>query len=130
MLSLYYAEAPLLAMSPKRYRLHVRFSRRRKGTIRCMVTASCRFSGDLPQRGLEVPCMLIFRGEPKDVVKIKKLVVPVCVKQTTVSGAENEPPNKVRKINSVVIEVDQGCILLLPPLETQVPPIENLQIEV
>ena len=54
--------------------------------------------------------MLIFCGEPKDVAKIKKLVVPVCVKQTTVSGAENEPLNKVRKINSEVIEVDQGCI--------------------
>ena len=52
---------------------------RRKGTIRCRVTASHRFSGDLPQGGLEVPCMLIFCGEPKDVAKIKKLVVPVCV---------------------------------------------------
>ena len=75
-----------------------------------MVTASRRFSGDLPQRGLEVACMLIFRGETKDVAKIKKLVVPVCVKQTTVSGAENEPSNKIRKINSEVIEVYQGCI--------------------
>ena len=48
--------------------------------------------------------MLIFCGEPEDVVKIKKLVVPVCV---TMSGAENEPPKKVTNINPEVIEVDK-----------------------
>lgn len=39
----------------------------RGGTIRCRVTASRRYSGDLPQGGLEIPCMLMFEGGAKDV---------------------------------------------------------------
>ena len=39
---------------------------RRRGTIRCTITGSRRFSADLPEGGLEVPCTLIFRGEPTD----------------------------------------------------------------
>ena len=48
-------------------------------------------------------------------VKIKKLVVSVCVKLTTVSGAENEPPNKVRRINSGVIEMDKMVLPCTSP---------------
>ena len=55
---------------------------RRKGTIPCRIQ---RLSDDLPQRGLEVPCMLISCGEPKDVAK---LVAPVSVKQTTARSRE------------------------------------------
>ena len=36
---------------------------KQKGTIHCRVTASCHFSGDLPQGSLEVPCMLIFHWQ-------------------------------------------------------------------
>ena len=35
---------------------------KRKGIIRCTVTASWRFSTDLPQGGLEVPCTLTFQS--------------------------------------------------------------------
>ena len=60
---------------------------------------------------LEVPCMLIFRGEPKEIDKMKKLVHPwpICAKQKMVSdtGAENEPPNKLMKIDSPAVEVDK-----------------------
>ena len=39
---------------------------------------------------------------------MKKLVLPVSVKQTTAPGAESEPPNKKKKISSAhVIEVDK-----------------------
>lgn len=47
---------------------------RRNGTIRCTVTGSRRFSADLPQGGLEVPCELKFKGEPNDVAKVRKLL--------------------------------------------------------
>lgn len=67
---------------------------------------SRRFLDDLPQGGLEVHCILIFRGESKDVVKMRKLLVPVSLKHTTAPGAENEPPNKRNKINSDITEVD------------------------
>ena len=42
---------------------------RRGGVIDCIMTGSRRFSTDLPQGGLEVPCTLKLKGEPKDVKK-------------------------------------------------------------
>jgi len=81
---------------------------RRKGTIRCTITGSRRFSADLPQGGLEVPCTLIFRGEPKDVAKMRKLVVPVTsTKSSAPDETENKPPNKKRKVSSEVVDVDK-----------------------
>ena len=78
---------------------------RRKGTIRCTITASRCFSADLPQGGLEVPCTLMFRGDPKDVAKMRKLVVPAVSRKA--DETENEPPNKKRNISSEVVDVDK-----------------------
>ena len=39
------------------------------GRIRCQVTASRCYSGDLPQGELEIPCMLMFEGGTKDIAK-------------------------------------------------------------
>lgn len=36
---------------------------RRGSSITCRVTTIRRYSTDLPQRGLEIPCQLIFRGK-------------------------------------------------------------------
>ena len=47
---------------------------RRGRLIFCRVTGSRRYSGDLPQGGLEVPCVLLFRGNEKDAAKAKELV--------------------------------------------------------
>ena len=46
---------------------------RRNGSIQCTITGERRHSADLPQGGLEVPCMLKFTGEPKDIMKVRKL---------------------------------------------------------
>ena len=45
---------------------------RRGGTIQCKVTGSRQYSRDISQGGLEIPCMLIFTGDPKDIQKVKK----------------------------------------------------------
>ena len=47
---------------------------RHGGTIKCRVTASRRYSRDLPQGGLEIPCVLTFQGCEKDIAKVSKLV--------------------------------------------------------
>ena len=48
---------------------------RRGGLILCRVTGSRRYSVDLPQGGLEVPCVLTFRtSNAKDVEKVKNLI--------------------------------------------------------
>ena len=46
---------------------------RRSGEIACQVTGSKKYSTDLPQGGLEIPCKLIFKGEKKLVSKVSKL---------------------------------------------------------
>ena len=49
---------------------------RRGNSITCRVTGHRRHSADLPQGGLEVPCILRFEGEVKDIAKLKKFVKP------------------------------------------------------
>ena len=48
---------------------------RRGGSIICRVTGSRRYSEDLIQGGLEIPCVLIFEGDATLTTKAKKLVV-------------------------------------------------------
>ena len=47
---------------------------RRDGSITCHVTGSRRYSEDLVQGGLEVPCVLRFECDIKQTAKAKKLV--------------------------------------------------------
>ena len=46
----------------------------RGGTITCKITGTRRYSADLPQGGLEIPCQLRFEGNNKDLDKAKSLV--------------------------------------------------------
>ena len=46
---------------------------RRGGTIDCSVSGHRKYSADLPQGGLEIPCSLIFKGTPKEILKLKKM---------------------------------------------------------
>ena len=49
---------------------------RRGGTIVCRVTGRRRYSRDLPQGGLEIPCSLLFKNprNPKELRKLKRLL--------------------------------------------------------
>ena len=57
------------------------------------------YSGDLLQGGLEIPCMLMFEEDVKDVAKVSRLV-----KYALSSGPEaatkDEPPRKRNKFES------------------------------
>ena len=46
---------------------------RRGGTISCEITGRRKYSRDLPQGGLEVPCVLTFKGDEKEIKKLVKL---------------------------------------------------------
>ena len=59
---------------------------RRSGEITCQVTGSKKYSTDLPQGGLEIPCKLIFKGEKKLVSKVSKLL-----KEALTSGLVSVP---------------------------------------
>ena len=69
---------------------------RRNGTIHCTITGTRRFSGDLPQGGLEVPCKLKFKGQPNDVAKVRKLLTVRSSTSTTPNAetTEIQQPNK------------------------------------
>ena len=43
------------------------------GDITCVVTGNRRYSSDLVQEGLEIPCNIIFHGKERLASKIKKL---------------------------------------------------------
>ena len=47
---------------------------RRGGTISCKVAGPRRYSADLPQGGLKIPCKLIFTGITKDIEKVTRLL--------------------------------------------------------
>ena len=77
----------------------------RGGTIVCEITSpSRRYSVDLPQGGLEIPCILKFDGDEKDVAKIDKLIKYARHKNikvstdATVTLDETEPPEKKMKL--------------------------------
>jgi hypothetical protein len=49
---------------------------RRGGSIFCKVTGNRRYSHDLVQEGLEVPCVLTFKGIDTEINKLRKLLEP------------------------------------------------------
>lgn len=69
---------------------------RRGGEIHCRVTGSRRFSADLEQGGLEVPCLLIFQSDNSSYsLKAKKLL------ETALGNiATDVMPSKKRKLSN------------------------------
>ena len=47
---------------------------RKGGIISCVINGARRYSADLIQGGLEVPCRLVFQGSPQDLHKMKKML--------------------------------------------------------
>ena len=49
---------------------------RHGGTIICVVNGACRYSADLPQGGLEIPCVLRFTAKTQsEAAKTESLLV-------------------------------------------------------
>lgn len=48
---------------------------RRGGSILCTVVGGRRYSADLAQGGLEIPCSLLFKGKMKEINKLKALKI-------------------------------------------------------
>ena len=47
---------------------------RRGGNIACIITGRRRYSTDLPQGGLKVPCRLTFKANDREIDKLKRLI--------------------------------------------------------
>ena len=70
----------------------------RGGSISCQVTGSRRYSYDLPQGGLELPCCLTFTGPSKIVEKVQKLLDKQPALMEDFKKTDSEPLNKEPKI--------------------------------
>jgi len=46
----------------------------RGGSIKCRVNGSRRYSADLPQGGVEIPCTLLFEAQGNEIKKVIKLL--------------------------------------------------------
>ena len=57
-----------------------------------------------------MPCKLKFRGEPKDVAKVTKLLRVSSKVLNPVDAKENQQPNKKRKLGPDVIDVENLAI--------------------
>ena len=78
---------------------------RRGGIIVCVVNGARQYSSDLPQGGLEVPCILTFRAsEEKECKKAKKLIELALSVKTKAIVLEDQkamlPARNIQKILS------------------------------
>ena len=66
------------------------------GTICCEITDNQRrYSSDLPQGGMEVPCKFIFQGDTKCVAKVRKLIQSV--PPVNVNRDRSKPVNTLKR---------------------------------
>ena len=76
---------------------------RKGGSISCQVSGGRRYSQDLPQGGLEIPCLLRFQGTAKDVQKVEKLAT-LALSSKSSSKPESpptlEPPTKKVRVDT------------------------------
>ena len=74
---------------------------RKGGAISCVVTGTRRYLYDLPQGGMEIPCLLKFRGNKEILQKINQLLHSQDKDEdANVKVPVEEPPAKVLKSGS------------------------------
>ena len=74
----------------------------RNGRIHCRITGTRQYSADLPQGGLEIPCVLTFEGDKKEVTKIRKLISKKV--EAIDRKPDIQPLSKKRKIDLHITE--------------------------
>ena len=87
---------------------------RKGGSISCIITGVRRYSSDLAQGCLEVPCKLVFNGPVKDISKLQSLLqrAPKLqeITDNTIRTGNEEDKTKVVYRTAVVVQ-DQACIV-------------------
>ena len=53
---------------------------KRGGSIHCTVTGKRRYSADLPQGGVEIPCSAVFVGKSNEIQKMKRVMKCIYLK--------------------------------------------------
>ena len=88
---------------------------RRGGSIICRVTGSRRYSEDLIEGGLEIPCVLIFEGGATLTTKAKKLIVSALLGVASgVSSSKTSAQNaRVKNFHEYKISGVQICAVFI-----------------
>lgn len=88
---------------------------RKGGSISCQVSGGKRYSQDLPQGGLEIPCLLRFQGTAKDIPKVEKLAT-LALSSKSSSKPESppslEPPTKKVRVDADTPDNKSTCTLV------------------
>lgn len=71
----YKPDGTLVGHLPRRISILSLVFLNRGGSISCRVTGRRKRSTDLPQGGLEIPCVLKFKAGKKDIKKLRKLTM-------------------------------------------------------
>jgi len=106
---------------------------RRSGSIRCVITDRRRYSRDLPQGGMEVPCKLHFLGNESELKKIKSYFAKVkafTVETTTQSDQSTKPEKSIVKINDpacTVVKAEPTFLKVHPCSDHDILPIPTKQ---
>ena len=79
---------------------------RRGGSIVSQVTKSQRFSADLAQGGIDIPCVPTFIGREKEILKVEKLMKDH--EPAVVTTFNEPPPAKKPKIEQQACDPDPG----------------------
>ena len=69
--------------------------------IKIRTTERRHYSTDLPQGGLEIPCLITFEGAGKDIWKVMKLISAALTPSTSKSSTGNlSPENESTKVHN------------------------------
>ena len=77
--------------------------------INCCVTGSRRYSEDLSQGGLEIPCKIFFQGSTQHLFKVKKLVRSFLPKRKSANPENLGQPAKKIKVEDVATEICESA---------------------
>ena len=90
-----YRNDSLVGHVPRKFSAACSLFLRRGSVILCEVIGGRSYSHDLPQGGLEIPCVYVFQGDETDISKIKKfftVVYPVGLLNEDKPSDMDEPP--------------------------------------
>ena len=94
---------------------------RRGGSIVCVVTGHRRYSQDLPQGGLEIPCTLSFSGESTYIEKAKHCLLSVSAEISVhVNSSANTKENS-KAVNATAVSKEKAEVVCIAKTDELMP---------
>ena len=101
-----YKSEEVVGHVPHKILFHCAAFVRRGGTIYCMDQGSRRYSSDLAQEGMEIPCKLTFKGPLKELQKVQKYFSSALKIEIHITDTSSDSP---------FIKCETACVLHSSP---------------